>query len=94
MEIMPEACKKATFLKKANLSRENWIKPDDILDFFKRRVFSTRPDTRHKSFAVFVSVRREKAFQTDGRTNQPTNGRMDGWTDGRTDGWTHPLIES
>ena len=31
---------KATFLKKANFSRLKWIKPDNILGFFKRRVFS------------------------------------------------------
>ena len=32
--------KKATSLKKANFSRLKWIKPDNILGFFKHRVFS------------------------------------------------------
>ena len=48
-----------------------------------RKATSTRPDTRHKSFAVFVSARRQSGY-----------GRTDGPTDGPTDGRTHPLIES
>ena len=37
------------------------------------RNMKIRPDTRHKLFAVFVSARREKAFQTDRRTDGQTN---------------------
>ena len=33
-------CKKHNSLKKANISRLKWIKPDKILCFFKGRVFS------------------------------------------------------
>ena len=43
----------------------------------------TRPDTQHKSFAVFVSACQNK---------EVTDGPMDGPTDQRTDGPTHPLI--
>ena len=39
-------CKKHNSLKKANISRLKWIKPDKILCFFKGRVFSKM---RHRS---------------------------------------------
>ena len=48
----------------------------------------TRPDTRHKSFAVFVSARQKKRLPTDQRTDGPTDGPTDRRTDGRTDGRT------
>ena len=48
----------------------------------ERKNKETRPDTRHKSFAVFVSARQKKRLRTDRPTDQ------------RTDGPTHPLIES
>ena len=55
------------------------IKPR--LEFIQRK---TRPDTRHKLFAVFVSARREKAFQTDRLTDRPTDRRTNQPMDGHT----------
>ena len=43
----------------------------------------TRPDTRHKLFAVFVSACQNKEV-----TDKPMDGLTDRWTDGPT----HPLI--
>ena len=45
----------------------------------------TRPDTRHKSFAVFVSARRQSGYgRTDRRTDGPTDRPTDRPTDGHT----------
>ena len=47
----------------------------------------TRPDTRHKSFAVFVFCPPKKEDTdpwTDVRTDGPTDVRTDGQTDGDT----------
>ena len=46
---------------------------------------TTRPDPRHKSFAVCVSARQEKALQTDRPTDRPTDGPTNQRTDQPTD---------